>query len=140
MICCSSIEENVRGSGERGLVRGWLDFTNTIIAGNTTGSEYCCADCMIGEDAAIGINATNLVEDGSCGPAYVGSPLLQPLADNGGDTPTHSLLRNSPAIDAISTISCTLSTDQRGKPRALEVTSSNTPCDIGAFEVQLNEK
>ncbi len=130
----------VRGSGERGLVRGWLDFTNTIIAGNTTGSEYCCADCMIGEDATMGINANNLVEDGSCSPAYVGSPLLQPLADNGGDTPTHSLLRNSPAIDAISTISCTLSTDQRGKPRALEITSSNTPCDIGAFEVQLNEK
>ena len=129
----------VRGSGERGLIRGWLDFSNTIIAGNTTGSEYCCADCMLGEDSTMGLNANNLVEDGSCSPAFTGRPLLQPLADNGGHTLTHALLRDSPAIDAIPVISCTLTVDQRGMARSMEVTSSDTPCDIGAFELQPDE-
>lgn len=130
----------VRGSGESGLVRGWLDSSNTIIAGNTIGTPYCCADCMLGEHSTLGLNANNLVEDGSCSPAYTGSPLLQPLADNGGDTLTHALLPDSPAIDAISSISCTLTLDQRGMPRPMEVSSLGTPCDIGAFEVQLDER
>jgi len=130
----------VRGSGESGLVRGWLDYSNTIIAGNTTGSKYCCADCMAGENSTIGINENNLVEDGSCNPYLAGSPLLQPLADNGGDTLTHLLLPDSPAIDAISAISCTLTTDQRGKSRPIEISSMGTPCDIGALEIQLDEK
>jgi hypothetical protein len=46
----------------------------------------------------------------------------------------------SPAIDAISAISCTLATDQRGMPRPVELTSGETPCDIGAFEVQAQEE
>jgi hypothetical protein len=129
----------VRGSGERGLVRGWLDFSNSIIAGNTTGLQYCCADCMLGEDSTLGINVNNLVEDGSCSPALTGSPLLQPLADNGGGTLTHALLPGSPAIDAISAISCTLALDQRGMPRPMEVSSVDTPCDIGAFELEPDE-
>jgi hypothetical protein len=129
----------VRGSGESGLVRGWLDFSNTIIAGNTTGSEYCCADCMLGQESTMGLNVNNLVEDGSCSPAFTGSPLLQPLADNGGNTLTHALLRDSPAIDAVPVISCTLTVDQRGMARSMEVTSSDTPCDIGAFELQPDE-
>jgi hypothetical protein len=130
----------IRGSGERGLVRGWLDYSNTIIAGNTTGSKYCCADCMAGENSTIGVNENNLVEDGSCDALFAGSPLLQPLADNGGDTLTHLLLPDSPAIDAISAISCTLTTDQRGKSRPIEISSMGTPCDIGALEIQLDEK
>jgi predicted outer membrane repeat protein len=130
----------VRGSGESGLVRGWLDFSNTIVAGNTTGSQYCCADCMLGEHSTLGLNANNLVEDGSCSPAYTGSPLLQPLADNGGHILTHALLPDSPAIDAISSISCTLNLDQRGMRRPMEVSSMSTPCDIGAFELQPDER
>jgi hypothetical protein len=130
----------VRGSGESGLVRGWLDFSNTIVAGNTTGSQYCCADCMLGENSTMGLNVNNLVEDGSCSPAFTGSPLLQPLADNGGQTFTHALLRDSPAIDAIPVISCTLSVDQRGRARSMEITSRDTPCDIGAFELQPGEE
>jgi hypothetical protein len=130
----------IRGSGERGLIRGWLNLANTVIANNTTGSEYCCEDCMLGENGTIGINSNNLVEDGSCSPDYSGDPLLGPLADNGGETPTHALLRGSPAIDAISVISCTLTTDQRGLTRPIAQASTNTPCDIGAFELQPGEE
>jgi hypothetical protein len=130
----------VRGSGESGLVRGWLDYSNTIIARNTTGSPYCCADCMLGEYSTLGISANNLVEDGSCGAAFSGDPLLGPLGVNGGDTRTHALLPDSPAIDAISAVSCTLTLDQRGLARPVELRSSDTPCDVGAYEVQQIEE
>jgi len=62
--------------------------------------------------------------------------MLGPLADNGGATWTHALLPDSPAIDAVSVVSCTLPTDQRGVPRPIVQTSPETPCDIGAFEWQ----
>ena len=62
--------------------------------------------------------------------------MLGRLEDNGGDTLTHALLPGSPAIDAIPAVSCTLPTDQRGALRPAVQTSAETPCDIGAFEVQ----
>jgi hypothetical protein len=130
----------VKGSGEEGLVRGWLDFANTIIADNTDGREYCCDDCVMGDFSTIGINANNLVEDGSCSPDLSGDPLLGPLADNGGGTMTHALLADSRGIDAISAISCTLASDQRGMLRPVELTARETPCDIGAFELQPDER
>ncbi len=130
----------MEGSRESGVIRGRLDFTNTIIADNTDGRDYCCDDCMLGDDSSIVINSNNLVEDGSCDPAWSGDPLLSPLGVNGGSTRTHPLLPGSPAIDAISAISCTMSTDQRGMPRPAVSTSSDTPCDIGAFEVQAVEE
>jgi hypothetical protein len=55
-------------------------------------------------------------------------PLLAPLADNGGFTPTMALLFGSPAIDAGEPAAC-LPTDQRGVARPL-----GSGCDIGAFE------
>ena len=82
------------------------------------------------------MNRNNLVEDDTCSPDYSGDPMLGPLVNNGGDTETHALLPGSPAIDAISAISCTLPTDQRWAPRPVAQTSADIPCDIGAFEVQ----
>ena len=55
-------------------------------------------------------------------------PLLDPLADNSGDTQTHALLPGSPAIDAGGNCDAT---DQRGVARP-----QNSICDIGAFESQ----
>ncbi len=118
------------GSGEKGFIRGQLNYTNTLIAGNTARMpKYGVADCLIGDLGSIGVNSANWVGDGTCSPALSGDPLLSLLADNGGDTQTHALLAGSPAIDAIPPISCTLTADQRGQPRS-------TPCDIGAVEVQ----
>ena len=56
-------------------------------------------------------------------------PLLGPLADNGGPTPTMALRPASPAINAADSASCP-PTDQRGvvRPQLGE-------CDIGAFEL-----
>jgi uncharacterized repeat protein (TIGR01451 family)/CSLREA domain-containing protein len=61
-------------------------------------------------------------------------PLLGPLQDNGGPTPTEALLPGSPAIDAGDPAGCTddaghsLATDQRGAPR------TDAHCDMGAYE------
>jgi hypothetical protein len=57
-------------------------------------------------------------------------PLLGPLAENGGPTATHAVLRGSPALD---TGDDTLTdTDQRGRPRL-----SGAHADIGPFEFQV---
>lgn len=58
------------------------------------------------------------------------NPQLQPLASNGGPTPTLALPPGSPAVDAGGTCpAADGGTDQRGLPRF-------SPCDIGAYEVQ----
>lgn len=56
-------------------------------------------------------------------------PVLGPLQDNGGATPTHALLPGSPALDTGSP-DCA-ATDQRGVPRP-----QGLACDSGAFEFQ----
>jgi hypothetical protein len=58
------------------------------------------------------------------------TPLLLPLAANGGPTLTHGLAPGSPAIDAGNNLAA-LASDQRGAgfPRVLGVAA-----DIGAFE------
>ena len=138
LVNCTISDNNTIGEGGGIYVRGRMDYVNTIIANNTGKG----GNCVIGGPGdyrgkgTIGTNSNNLVEGGGCDPDYSADPKLGPLADNGGDTKTHALLPDSPAIDAISMISCTLPTDQRGAPRPVVQTSSDTPCDIGAFELQ----
>jgi formylglycine-generating enzyme required for sulfatase activity len=120
-------------------VRGTLHFTNTIIANN--GREDCArapaGTYGVLESGKIGTNSNNLVRDGSCGAAFSGDPLLERVEGPGGEPLTYALLPGSPAIDAISAISCALPIDQRGQPRPIALTSAETPCDIGAIEAQL---
>ena len=65
------------------------------------------------------------------------NPLLGPLQDNGGPTPTMALPTNSPAIDQGNSFG--LTTDQRGAPRPFDYPSianagGGDGSDIGAFE------
>ncbi len=69
-------------------------------------------------------------------------PLLGPLQDNGGSTPTHALLPGSTAIDKGGSADG-LTTDQRGRgfPRTFDDPANPNAhggdgTDIGAFEVQ----
>jgi hypothetical protein len=93
-------------------------------------------DCFLGGSGTIVTNVHNLIGDSSCPSDYSGDPNLGPLADNGGGTQTRALLPGSPAIDAIPVRDCISNTDQRGEARPIVQTSSDTPCDIGAFELQ----
>jgi CSLREA domain-containing protein len=69
-------------------------------------------------------------------------PQLNPLADNGGSTKTHSLLCTSPAIDK--GFKFTTTTDQRGSTRPFDFADAvyanaaapGDGSDIGAFETQ----
>ena len=68
-----------------------------------------------------------------------GDPLLLPLADNGGPTPTLLPGPGSAAINALATTGgvCATPQDQRGliRPDPASAQASATPCDIGAVEV-----
>lgn len=103
-----------------------VQFENTII--DNPDVDNCSGESV----QAIGINVID--SDGSCnfGAARASSsvlsgidPMLAPLADNGGGTPTHALLAGSPAIGI--GIECE-GVDQRGGARPAE------SCDIGAYQ------
>lgn len=119
-----------------------VTISNSLIAGNTA---------PLGPDCYLTINSGghNLIGNGTdCaiapGPGdKIGTgaapidPFLGPLTDNGGSTPTHALLKGSPAINAGNTAvpgsggSACAATDQRGLARN---------CDIGAYELVLCQK
>jgi predicted outer membrane repeat protein len=112
-------------SGSPGGIASNVDMTmfNTIIA-NSVG-----ADCS----ATVAANLNNLIEDGSCSPAFTGDPNLGPLNDNGGATKTFVLLSPSNAKNngenGICAANLVNGLDQRGYLR------NDGACDIGAFEV-----
>ncbi len=114
--------ENPGSQGGTFENNGPLHLTNSILAGGTGG--YCKPG------GTINTNLSNLVEDGSCGAALSGDPLLGPLADNGGPTLTMALLSGSPAIDAANDVVCP-AMDQRNaaRPQGLH-------CDLGAYEAE----
>ena len=98
---------------------------NTIVADSPSGGN--CGGKPIN---SLG---NNLSSDGSCdfsasGDLLNADPLLGPLNDNGGPTPTMALLAGSPAINAGNNDTC-LATDQRGVTRP-----QGDTCDIGSFE------
>jgi hypothetical protein len=132
---CTISNNTVTGGGGALWVRGEVNIKNTIVA-NNIGRRNCVVHKDSGGEGTLGVTSGNLIGGGTCGADFSGDPMLGPLADNGGDTRTHALLPGSPAIDAIPAISCTLPTDQRGALRPVVQSSPDTPCDIGAFELQ----
>lgn len=92
------------------------------------------AACNIAADSA----SNSLVTDASCtGTATALDAInLTGLSDNGGSTPTHGLLPDSVAIDAINPCLPEPMMDQRGRPRP---GTGSSGCDIGALEVQQDD-
>ena len=98
-----------------------------------------------GGSAAITSNGHNIAGDGSCNltePTDMPNtdPLIGPMADNGGSSPTAALLQGSPALDGGTDFGCPPN-DQRGLPRLDrdgngDGGADNNPCDIGAYELQ----
>jgi parallel beta-helix repeat protein len=153
--CTFSNNTGPFGAGGIGIVSPGGDTTiaNCTISGNSGGGilmssannlnleNNVIADSIGGPDcqsnAVGGVNSHNLIKDGSCSPMLTGNPMLGPLQNNGGPTPTMALLSGSPAIDAgddsVLGPPLSLTTDQRGPgfPRKFGLHA-----DIGAFEVQ----
>jgi len=114
-------------NGGFGLVSGYaMHLESTIVADNAT-------DVGLFPGASISGTHNLIVLANTVPPDTVrGCPQLLPLADNGGPTLTHALLRASPAIDAGDNVDA-LANDQRGDGFARVV---GADADIGAFEWQ----
>ncbi len=121
--CTIAANSAAMGGGVAGP--GRLAMVNTLLAGNSGGNCFLAA--------AIESEGGNLDSGSTCG--LVGGadmedvdPRLGPLADNGGQTPTHALSPGSPAMDHGLTLP-DIVTDQRGAPRP-----TRQGYDIGAYE------
>lgn len=139
-----TITDNTAGLSTGGLFNNSptaFNLRNSIIAknvglgGDVTGTVNSHGNNLIG---IVGFESIFINTD------LIGqNPLLAPLANNGGQTQTHALLPNSPAVNAgnncVVNANCPagnpfqpLTTDQRGSgfPRQM-----GANVDIGAFEV-----
>jgi hypothetical protein len=125
-----------RSDGGALWVRGEVELINSLIADNRGGS-----DCVIYTEGLYGGNLTenrnNLIADGSCTPDFAGDAMLGALGEHGGLTGTIPLKPESPAVDAVPPEDCPVLADQRGEHRLVVLFRPESPCDIGAFELQL---
>ena len=113
---------------------GNVEAQSSIIAKNSAAAQYTLPDLKLTGSLS---GADNLVMATNASPApgvitLTVDPLLLPLADNGGPTPTHALADNSPAINKGDNTP-NFATDQRGTGF---VRSFGRP-DIGAYEWQV---
>ena len=121
------------------LAYGAADLGNTILAGNTANSGPEGNGTINSSDYNLVQNTSDLTLTGTTTHNITGqSPLLGPLRDNGGPTPTMALLPGSPALDKGKNFG--LMTDQRGAARPFEFVSvanadGGDGTDIGAFEL-----
>jgi parallel beta-helix repeat protein len=111
---------------------GTMNFSNNVCA-NNTGADF------LQNSTTVTATGRNLVEDSSLTGATVinAAPLLGPLSNNGGPTPTRLPLPGSPLLDACSSSD----DDQRGFTRPRDLTtatnvSGGNASDIGAVELQ----
>jgi hypothetical protein len=150
----STVVSNISvGAGGQG--GGFLNYTaafrhsvatirSSIIADNVAGPAEPNQPDVIGAFISQGYNLIGNT-NGSSGFTNTADragldPMLGPLANNGGPTPTLLLLPSSPAINQGNSFG--LTTDQRGRPRPFIVPSiPNAPggdgSDVGAVELGL---
>ncbi len=110
-----------------------ITIDSSIIAENssaTAGCDLASAGVITG-----GHNLVSVDSGGLPGDTIVANPLLTPLANRGGMTPTHGLSLSSPAVDHGSNVDA-LSTDQRGPGFDRAVGAA---ADIGAYERQTGD-
>ena len=105
---------------------GSMSVSGTIISNNTAaeaGTHNCTGPISSAGNNLAGDTSCNLTEDDDLSGS---EPLLGPLSDNGGPTPTHALMSDSPAIDTGGGAS---TADQRGTARP-----TGDGIDVGAYE------
>lgn len=130
------------GGGIAVMGIGYAAINSSIIADNQSHTPMMGADCsgMLYNSGYILVeNPDGCTINGSTGTIIGQDPLLLPLTDNGGNTLTHALTVNSPAVDAGNCPMVT--TDQRGFIRPVDVPTIpdvTDGCDMGAFELNAN--
>jgi hypothetical protein len=111
-----------------------LNLTNTILADSSGGSDAVNNDGVVNGGHNLVMTSTGLPAAAIVSTA---DPLLGPLMNNGGPTPTMALLPGSPAIDtgdsSVTGAPLNLTTDQRGPGFAR---LAGAAVDIGAFEAR----
>lgn len=128
-ITNSTLSGNGAAGGAISHTSGYtMTLLNTIVANSTSGGNCYMPITPI-------VNGGNNIDDGtSCGWGSTSgsmsstNPMLGPLANNGGPTLTHALLRGSPAANAANVLNCPAA-DQRGVYRL-----ADGLCSIGAYE------
>ena len=109
----------VRGGGVYRLTDADVRMWNSVISGSEGGDCY----------GRLKEQAGNLIEDGSCFPAFTGDPMLGHLVEpSDGSPPYFPLQAGSPAIDAADEEGCP-DTDIIGTARP-----QGGGCDVGAYE------
>jgi CSLREA domain-containing protein len=133
--------DNSAVSGSGGNIynnQSTVRLRSTIVSGGTDSSG--ANNCAGNPSANITSLGYNLDSGTTCGLTGTGdlqnsNPLLDPLADYGGDIPTQRLRSGSPALNRIplGTNGCgtTVAADERGVSRPQPPGGS---CDMGAFE------
>lgn len=140
----STPPNNAPGGGGGGIYSAapvnHLTIANSIVANNRVGSNAPGIDCA-GAITSGGYlfleNTVNCVVSGGVGNRFGQDPALLALANNGGNTLTHALAANSPALDVGS---CTQGLDQRGYSRPFDlptIPNAANGCDMGAFEADV---
>jgi hypothetical protein len=127
--------------GFGGVYNDWYLYTN-----NSVFADSSPRNCLM--DSEVYDEGNNIDSGTSCGFYEASSeenedPLLGPLANNGGPTMTHALMKGSPAIDAAAA-GCPEPVDYYGDPYVIpggwprDQRGAMRPvgdgCDIGAFE------
>ena len=130
----------VLGDGSLGGGSAVASVNDTIIAGSLGGAGDVGSATIGGGHLSLS-GASNLIQtDPTTGGFPIATtdivgknPLLGPLADNGGPTPTMALLAGSPALGKALYANTPL-TDQRGAQRGPAGVGTKASPDIGAFE------
>jgi hypothetical protein len=122
-------------SGILNIVSSTLTLNNSATQGggivNSSGTATVNSSIVAGNTASSGADVSGVLTTSTFN-LIGGDPLLGPLADNGGPTPTHALLLTSPALNA-GDPAITTGTDQRGSGfERVELGRA----DSGAFEYQ----
>jgi hypothetical protein len=136
----TTVAENtgVQVSGLR-VLDGTLTLKNTIVANGAPNCEASGAGTIVsaGHNLENG-DTCSLDHTFWLGDLTDTDPLLGPLQNNGGTTPTHAPLPGSPAIDAGDDAVCpeAFGTDQRVQTQRIDFhRPGHNACDIGALEV-----
>lgn len=109
-------------------------LTNTIVATNLDyiGVANDCVGTIVSDGYNLMQDVTSCTIGGlATADIYATEIVLDPLAMNGGRTPTHAVPAGTPVLDAGDPTTC-LNKDQRGAPRP----AGAGDCDIGAYELQ----